>query len=48
MAAIARPAWKEWITRDFKIRPTLVDALWAEVARLEKAVDARDVKQYGQ
>lgn len=47
MAAIARPAWKQWITRDFKVKATLVDALWAEVARVHKAVDARDLEQYG-
>ncbi|MCW5619536.1 MAG: TRAP transporter substrate-binding protein DctP [Burkholderiales bacterium] len=48
MAALARPAWKEWITKDFKVKPALVDTLWAEVARLEKAVNARDLKLYAQ
>jgi hypothetical protein len=48
MAAIARPAWKDWITKDFKVKPALVDSLWAEVARLEKSVNERDMKQYGQ
>jgi len=48
MAAIARPAWKDWITKDFKVKPALVDSLWAEVARLEKSVNERDLKQYGQ
>lgn len=48
MAALARPAWKEWITKDFKVKASLVDALWAEVARLQKTVDARDLKLYAQ
>ncbi len=48
MAAIARPAWKKWITEDFGIKPKLVDDLWAEVARIEKQINARDMKLYGE
>jgi TRAP-type transport system periplasmic protein len=48
MAAVARPAWRQWITRDFGIDPGDVDALWSEVARLEKEVNQRDAKRYGQ
>ncbi len=48
MAAVARPAWKDWITKEFKVKSSLVDALWAEVTRLQKTVDARDLKLYGQ
>ena len=47
MAAIARPAWKKWITEDFGLKPKLVDDLWAEVARIEKQINARDMKLYG-
>ena len=47
MAAIARPAWKKWITEDFGLKPKLVDELWAEVARIEKQINARDMKLYG-
>jgi tripartite ATP-independent transporter DctP family solute receptor len=42
MADVARPAWKEWITTDFGIDPTLVDALWAEVDRISAEQKARD------
>ena len=41
MRAIARPAYKKWITTDFGVDGEDVDALWAEVdrisARLEKS-----------
>jgi len=47
MAAIARPAWKKWITEDFGVKPKLVDDLWAEVARTEKQINTRDMKIYG-
>ena len=47
MAAIARPAWKKWITEDFGVKAKLVDDLWAEVARIEKQINARDMKLYG-
>jgi len=47
MAAIARPAWKKWITEDFGVKPKLVDDLWGEVARIQKQIDARDMKLYG-
>lgn len=48
MAAVARPAWKQWVTRDFGIDARLVDQLWAEVARIEKEVNGLDMKRYGQ
>jgi tripartite ATP-independent transporter DctP family solute receptor len=47
MAAVARPAWKKWITEDFGVKTKLVDDLWTEVARTEKQIDARDMKLYG-
>lgn len=47
MAALARPAWREWVTRDFGIDGKQVDALWSEVARIEKESDQRDFKRYG-
>lgn len=47
MAGIARPAWKKWITEEYGVKPKLVDDLWAEVARIEKQIDARDLKVYG-
>lgn len=48
MAAVARPAWKQWITEDFGIDAALVDALWAEVARIEDEVAATDMARYGE
>jgi len=48
MAAAARPAWKQWVTKDFGIDVKLVDQLWMEVARLDKEVGALDLKRYGQ
>ncbi len=47
MADIARPAWKRWITSDFGVDAKLVDELWAEVARIEKQINERDIKRYG-
>ena len=47
MAAIARPAWKKWITEDFGIDATLVDSLWAEVERIDKELVDSDMKLYG-
>jgi TRAP-type C4-dicarboxylate transport system substrate-binding protein len=47
MAAIARPAWKRWVTRDFGIDARLVDTLWAEVARIEKETRRHDFQRYG-
>ncbi len=41
MRAIARPAFRKWITEDFGIPAGEVDALWAEVDRIEAALDAR-------
>jgi tripartite ATP-independent transporter DctP family solute receptor len=48
MSAVARPAWKQWVTKDFGIDVKLVDQLWAEVARLEKETGPQDVRRYGQ
>lgn len=48
MSAIARPAWKTWITRDFGIDAKLVDTLWSEVARIEKQTGQVDRARYGQ
>jgi TRAP-type transport system periplasmic protein len=42
MADVARPAWKEWITKDFGVDPALVDGLWAEVDRIADEQKARD------
>jgi tripartite ATP-independent transporter DctP family solute receptor len=42
MADLARPAWKEWITKDFGVDPTLVDGLWSEVERISAQQQARD------
>lgn len=36
MASMARPAWKEWITKDFGVDETLVNDMWAEVDRISK------------
>jgi TRAP-type C4-dicarboxylate transport system substrate-binding protein len=47
MAALARPAWRKWITEDFGVKPKLVDDLWAEVARVEKDIGERDLQRYG-
>jgi TRAP-type C4-dicarboxylate transport system substrate-binding protein len=47
MAAVARPAWKEWITNDFGVDEGLVDSLWAEVARLQTEVNQRELQRYG-
>lgn len=46
MADIARPAWKQWVTKDFGVDAKLVDALWQEVARLEHETDQRDAQRY--
>lgn len=46
MAAVARPAWKQWVTRDFGIDGKQVDALWTEVARTEKEANQSDIKRY--
>ena len=47
MAAVARPAWRQWVTKDFGIDEKLVDDLWQEVARLERETDQRDYRLYG-
>lgn len=46
MAEIARPAWREWVTTDFGVDPALVDALWAEVARISSAEKAISIDYY--
>lgn len=48
MAAIARPAWKEWITTDFGMDAQLVDDLLAEVSRTSEETSAHDIELYGQ
>ena len=48
MAAVARPAWKQWITEDFGIDAALIDALWAEVGRIEQELAATDMERYGE
>ena len=47
MAELALPAWKEWITKDFGIDAQEVDALLAEVKRIEEEVGNSDVELYG-
>ena len=47
MAAVARPAWKQWITTDFGIEAKLVDELWAEVDRIQQTLAASDMELYG-
>ena len=47
MADIARPAWKEWITKDFGIDATLVDSLWSEVDRIDQNLKETDWEKYG-
>ena len=47
MAAIARPAWKQWVTKDFGIDARLVDELWATVARIEEETIQHDIQLYG-
>ena len=47
MAAIARPAWKRWVTKDFGIDAKLVDELWATVARIEEETRQHDIQLYG-
>ena len=47
MAAVARPAWKKWVTEDFGIDAKLVDGLWQEVARIEKELNESQTLRYG-
>ena len=47
MADVARPAWKQWVTKDFGIKTGLVEELWQEVARLEREINQRDRQRYG-
>jgi TRAP-type C4-dicarboxylate transport system substrate-binding protein len=39
MSDIARPAFKKWITTDFGLEAADVDALWAEVDRIDAELD---------
>jgi len=48
MAAISRPSWKKWITNDFGVSETLVNDLWAEVARISDAEKKMSVELYAQ
>ncbi len=48
MAALARPAWKDWIVDDFGVSAELVEGLWAEVDRIANEVAQRDYERYGQ
>lgn len=48
MADMARPAWKEWIVNDFGLEESLIDGLWAEVARIGAELKAQDFQRYGQ
>lgn len=47
MAEVARPAWKEWITKDFGIDEQLVDELWGEIDRIDKELAGSDMSLYG-
>ena len=46
MAALARPAWRDWIVNDFGIDDTLVQALWNEVKRIESDVKSTTLSKY--
>ena len=48
MAALARPAWREWITTDFGIDGALVDELWLEVDRIAEAEKKMSATLYAQ
>ena len=47
MAALARPAWKRWITEDFGVDAALVDGLWSEVDRITAELARTDMESYG-
>jgi len=47
MAAVARPAWKEWITKDFGVKEQLVDSLWSEIDRITKDLGDSEMATYG-
>ncbi|WP_205648737.1 DctP family TRAP transporter solute-binding subunit [Acuticoccus kandeliae] len=47
MAAIARPAWREWITTDFGLDAALVDELLAEVQKTDADLTAEEMDLYG-
>ncbi|MEJ8472538.1 TRAP transporter substrate-binding protein DctP [Roseibium algae] len=46
MAAVAMPAWREWITKDFGVDPVVVDGLMSEVQRLKAEEVATSTSLY--
>ena len=44
MAAVARPAWKSWIVKDFGLDEALVDGLLGEVARVSAEVEKSNAR----
>ncbi len=46
LRAMARPAWREWITKDFGVDDALVGELWAEVDRVAAAESATSEALY--
>ena len=46
MRALARPAYKKWITTDFGVDAADVDALWAEVDRIAASLDQSWMDNY--
>ena len=46
MRALARPAYKKWITTDFGVAAKDVDALWAEVDRIAGELDRTWMASY--
>ena len=46
MRALARPAYKKWITTDFGVAAADVDALWAEVERISTELDKTWMDSY--
>ena len=46
MAAVARPAFRTWVTEEFGLDPAAVDALWAEVETVGADLDAEWAENY--
>lgn len=46
MKAIARPAFKEWITTVYGVDAALVDEFWAEVDNTQRSISARNAANY--
>ena len=44
MAAVARPAWKNWIVKDFGLQEALIDGLLNEVSRISAEVDKTNAR----